>query len=848
MTRILPLLCSLLLLSFAVRAGIVKGRISDDKGAALPFATVYVQGTTIGTNANAQGDYTLSLAPGTYKLVAQFIGYQQTSFNLSVTSDETITHDFRLKEQGLQMKEVTVKATDEDPAYRIIRKAISRRSFHQKQIRSFQSGVYLKGVLRMRNISDRILGFKVDKDDKKAMSGSGEDTTGKGVLYLVEQMSDYYSQEPNKQRTIIHSVRESGDPNGLGTSSLPAVVSFYDNNVDISEQAAPRGVVSPIANGAISYYKYKLEGEFTESGHVIYKIAVTPRRLYEPLFNGTIYIMDDEWGIHSLDLSINKKQGLEFLDTMRITQLYLPLKKDVWVIKSQVVNLVIGIFGFNAAGDFVTVYDRQKVNEPIPDSIFGGRVTSIYDANANKKDSAYWNETRLMPLQEDEARDYVYKDSVYLRVQSPGYQDSVRRRRNKIGLGNVLYSGISHSGKGYKWSMTTNALITMTNYNTVEGLNIAPKASFNIFLDSSSSLQVRTAVRYGFSNSHFNGIGSLAYTRKSKILAGRSWSLGVEGGKYVFQFNRDNPISPLYNTIATLLYRENFLKIYERWQAGLSFRQNLGNGFSWRAGVEYQQRLPLENTTDFTWASEKTGGFTDNTPKELMGLGWTKHNAVLGRIALSYQPGFTYVQYPDRKVPRGSDWPVFTLEYEKGIPNLLDSKVDFDKWRFSIEDNFKLNLLGAFAYNVAAGGFLNDKYVGLPDMRHLLGNQVYAASPYLSSFQLAPYYRFSNTADLYGEAHVEWNLQGLITNKIPMLRQARWFLVAGNNTFYADKNLYYTEAFLGVDNLGVNFIRFLRVDFVKGWDSFKEQYTGIRIGIKPTGFVNFRPNQRGTEW
>lgn len=848
MNRIYPLLGALLLLGNMALAGTLNGHITDEKGTALPFSTVFVQGTTIGTNANATGDYSLSLAPGTYKVVAQFIGYEQTSFNVTITGNEAVSHDFRLKEQSLRMKEVVVKATDEDPAYRIIRKAISRRAFHEKQIKSFQSAVYLKGVLRMREIGDRVLGIKVDKADKKAMSGSGNDSTGKGVLYLVEQMSDYYSQAPDKERTIIHSVRESGDPNGFGTSSLPAVISFYSNNVDVSPQLAPRGFVSPIANGAIIYYKYKLLGEFTESGHVVYKIQVTPRRAYEPLFTGTIYIMDDDWAIHSLDLSSYRRQGLEFLDSMRLTQLYLPLRKDVWVIKSQVLHPVIGIFGLKAAGDFVTVYDRQKVNEPIPDSIFGGRVTSIYDADANKRDTTYWNEARLMPLQNDEVRDYTYKDSLYTRQQSPGYRDSVRRRRNKISPANVLWGGVSHTGKEGKWSMNTNALLTLTNYNTVEGLNLAPKATFSIPLDSNSSLRARTAVRYGFSNTHFNAIGALTYTRNSKSWGGRNWSLGVEGGKYVFQFNRENPISPLYNTIATLLYRENFLKIYERWQLGLNYRQSLGNGFSWKAGVDYQQRLPLENTTDFTWAGKSTGGFTDNTPKELTGLGWSKHNAVLARASVSFQPGVTYVQYPDKKRPRYSSWPVFTLEYEKGIPDLLDSKVDFDKWRFNIEDDFTMDLLGSFAYNISAGGFLNDKSVSLPDMKHLLGNQVYAASPYLSSFQLAPYYRFSNTASLYGEAHVEWNLQGLITNKIPLLRQARWYLVAGNNTFYVDKDQYYTEAFLGVDNLGVEFVRFLRVDFVKGWDSFKEQYTGIRIGIKPTGFVNFRPNQRDTEW
>jgi hypothetical protein len=52
------------------------------------------------------GDYELTISPGLYKVICQYIGYQQTSYNLSVTGNETVEHNFVLKEQGLDMKEV----------------------------------------------------------------------------------------------------------------------------------------------------------------------------------------------------------------------------------------------------------------------------------------------------------------------------------------------------------------------------------------------------------------------------------------------------------------------------------------------------------------------------------------------------------------------------------------------------------------------------------------------------------------------------------------------------------------------------------------------------------------------
>src|SRR5690606_17575234 len=105
-------------------------------------------------------------------------------------------------------------------------------------------------------------------------------------------------------------------------------------------------------------------------------------------------------------------------------------------------------------------------------------------------------------------------------------------------------------------------------------------------------------------------------------------------------------------------------------------------------------------------------------------------------------------------------WPTIALSYTKGIPDIASSVANFDKWRLDITDDLSLNLLGNVDYHVAAGGFLNKKEVNLPDWNHLNGNRTFLASPFLNSFQLAPYYKFSNTNPLYLEAHAEWHLGG----------------------------------------------------------------------------------------
>ena len=816
-------------------AGVLKGRVTDQKGAALGYATIYVKGTTMGVSANGKGEYELTLAPGLYKMVCQYVGFEQATYNVTVSGDETITHNFTLKDQALEMKEVVFHASSEDPAYPIIRNAIKRRKFHLDQVMSFQTGIYLKGVIRSRKMPNKFMGQKV-KDETDAV-----DSVGKGVLYLTEEDADYYT-DGNKKKTIIHSAHESGNQSGLGFSQFPPVITFYDNDVSVFIGNS-RGFISPISDNALNYYKYKLLGQFTEGGKTIYKIKVIQKRAYEPCFNGIIYIVDEDWAIHSLNLTLAKQSGMDIVDTLKVDQLFLPLQKDTWVIKNQVLYFTVNLLGFDITASGVTVYNNQKVNEPIPDSIFAGKIISAYDKTANKKDSSYWN-SRPIPLENDEKKDFIVKDSLVKRFNNPAHQDSMRTKRNKFKPLTFLFSDYTYTTKESKNSFTINNLLlglgedNMVNYNTIEGFNLAPKLNWRHKIDTGRSLYGDVAVRYGFSNTHFDAIGRLYYLSRDRSWLNRSWLYGVEGGKYVFQYNPDNPVLPWFNTYAALFYRENDLKLYERWEGSAFLRRNYGNGLNWFIKASYQQRLPLENTSTYSFTNWGSYDFGSNVPTHAAAVAapWTKNDAALIYASISYKPGFTYTQFPDYKVANGSNWPRFTLTYEKGIPGIFNSVSDFDKWHFMIHDDVHMNLFGTLMYNVGAGGFLNSNYVAIPDLMHLYGNRgIGYAAPYLRSFQFAQYYAFSNKEPLYGEAHIEYHLNGLLSNKIPLLRQARYYLVMGGNVFYARQSDYYTEAFIGIDNIGWKLVRVLRVDFVQSWDSNFGSNSGIRFGLTIPG-------------
>ena len=833
------LLCSLVICTgFSTSASTVRGHVADQKGNPLPYATIYLDGTTTGITANGKGVYEMTIEPGLYKIVCQIMGYKQASFNCNLTAGQDVTHDFILQNQTLDLKEVDIHANAEDPAYAIIRKAISKRQAHLDQVHSFQSSIYLKTVARSRSLPDKFMGQKIKTPDLDV------DSVGHGVLYLSEEYADYYSRDGQEQ-TIIHSVHESGDPNGLGMAKLPPVLTFYENNLKIF---STRGSISPISENAMLYYRYKYLGDFMEAGHMVNKIQVTQRRAYEPCFNGYIYITDDDWAVHSTDLTLVKESGISLFDTVQIRQQYLPAGQDLWVIKNQWIYLTAKIFAFDITATMTALYNNQKLNQPIPDSQFHKKLVSIYDKTANKKDTSYWKEMHLVPLEKDEIKNLHVQDSLNNHVNSKAYLDSTRRKENKLKFGDIIFSGKTFYGPEKRNSYSINSLLFMTNYNIVEGANMAPYFAWRHLIDTGKYLNINTVARYGFSNTHYNQMARLYYTTEDRHWKGRRWMFGIEGGQYVFQFNPRNPVNPLLNTFDALLFHENELKLYQRQEVAGVVERRYGNGISWVARFSWQNRTMLTNSTQYSLFGGSDASFKTNQPGNLaLTTPWEDHKAALLHFGITWKPGTTYIQYPDYKQPQGSKMPRFSFAFDEGIPGLAGSISDFSKYRLGVSDNVNLKLLGSLSYDLGVGGFLSSNYVSIPDLNIPYGNRGFGiATPYLTSFQFMPVYGYGNKAPTYGEAHLEYKMKGLLSNKLPLFRQAQLYLSLGGSAYYINDHNYYTEAYAGIDNIGWKAVRIFRLDFVQAWDSNLGHVCGLRLGISGNG-VSISFNGSGAE-
>ncbi len=806
----------------------VVGTIYNDKGDVLPYATITIKGTSMGVSANNKAKFSFTLPVGNHVLVCQHVGYESVEKSIQLADDLEV--DFILSEQKLLMKEVIIKK-GEDPAYEIIRQAIKKRPYYNAQVNGFDCDLYGKDMIKLRNLPDRILGQKIPKEDRKQM---GVDSSGKGIIYLSESISKIYSQRPNKFKMEVSSSRVSGS--GDFGFTFPAFISLYNNNVTVfSDRLNPRGFISPIAEGAIKFYKYKFLGTFFENDKAINVIRVTPRRNYEPLFSGTINITDDDWRIHSCNLILTKTSQLEILDTLQITQQYVPVGNDVWRVKSQLLYFNFKMFQIDAIGNFLSVYSNYNIN-PIYDKKLFDKIIIKYDTAVNKKTVDYWNAIRPVPLEEEEQRDYKVKDSIYLLEKDSLFSkrniDSLKKNQGKIKPLSFIIGGLRrthYSQKNtFRWGI--DPLLMNTQFNTAEGVVTQLAGYYDQFFKKSAiRLSIRPTLRYGFGNTHVNSWVDVSI-RKRKVgldekINRNTWFFS--GGKRVSQYNKELPITPLVNTVSTLFYGKNYLKTYENYFGKIGVNKVAENGMNITIQALYEDRMPLFNTTLYTIHSSDSIHLTENYPVERVPLSdIVRHQAVMANIEVSFKPGQRFIQFPKNKIPIGSKYPTFTFSYTKGINKVFGSDVDFDKWKIGMNDDKNFKLAGLFKYKVVVGGFLNNKSVFVQDFQHFNGEPLKAASEYVNSFQLASSYGNSTTARFFSLAHIEHHFNGLLTNKIPLFNRLNWNLVAGSNANYINSKSNYAEWFVGLENL----FKIFRIDFVNAYQNGTYQSSALVIG------------------
>ncbi len=797
------------------------GYIRDKDGEALPFGTVHIKGTTAGTTANAEGRYQLDLQPGDYELVYQYIGYRAEHRRVQYDGQPRELH-IRLEEETYNIRELVISANAEDPAYAVIRKAMEKRPYYKNLIDAYACKVYIKGKVKMLETPTRFMG-----QDLGDMDGI-LDSSRQGILYLSESETKYFYQKPDKRKEIMVSSKVSGDDNGFSFNRASAMdFNFYETDMHFF-----RPIVNPIASNAFNYYRYKLlQSYYDEENRLINKIEVIPRRGEDPVFRGIIYIVENTWQVHSVDMYLTRNaMKMDLFDTAWVRQQYVPVgKSEYWPLFSQTMSFKAGLLVFKVGGEFTAVYTDYDLSPRFEPGFFNKEALKV-ESEANQKDSSYWENIRPIPLTEEESHDYVRKDSLAILHKSKPYLDSVDRVSNRFKF-NDLLTGYTYRRSYQGWSLSSD--LKQFSFNAVQGWTAGYNGTFRKTWEENSakkmqSLQASAGFQYGFSDAVVRYSAGL----RTRLNTRSRTTLYLNGGNEVTDINSEQTLNNFYNAWAMLFNKISYKRFYERKFVEAGGSAELWNGWRMNGQIGWAQRAPMVNRTNYSFKKKEESYAPNDDLKNVdrtLDLG--QNSIWQADLSLVWVPGQRYISYPNRKINLWSPWPTITGRYQAGLDPQAGG-IAYQLLRLGIRKDVVLsNVWGALSFNVEGGVFLNRPRYFF-DYKHFIGAEtpVMEQTNYLRGFKLLPFYSHSTDRG-FVQSFLEWNDNSFLFDKIPLLRKLGFNLIYGASYLYTPDRGQWMEGSISIGRIGWHIFRPFRVDFVWAWSDWQYERFGVRLAV-----------------
>lgn len=816
MSKLYVFQCLALLFS-CVAVAQIKGKITDDFGVSFAGVNIYIPDSPHGTTSNEQGVYLLDVnKPGSYTVHFQFIGYKSQTRTITYTG-QPLELNVMMPEEQFELNEVVI-TKGEDPAYPIIREAIKSRVENSKRLQYFAADFYSRGSFKLVDTPKSFMGEKIDYSDMLL------DSTGTGLVYLSETLSKIHYNNPVMREQVTASKVAGNDRGYSFNTALAANFSFYEPTVKINVP-----VISPIASNALMYYTYKFEGSFVDDfQHTINKIKVTPKRSNEAAVAGYIYIVDDSWAIYGLDFTIDGRNlALPGAKDVVLQQNFtFHPQEHVWVKATQVFSAKLEIFAFKIEGAFHYVYSNYDLNAQKTELWKKNELISVLK-DSNKKDTTFWSQARKVPLSEEEIHNYHKQDSVQVVRTSPAYLDSVQKERNRFGFSNL--TGYTYTNYHSKWRAGYQ-LLKGISFNAVQGFVIAPELTYEkLNEDNMRTWSVLAKVNYGFSEERlrFSGGFQSRYNSQNR----QNWSL--MGGTDLRQFNPNEPISPLVNVVASLFFKDNYIKLYERNFAEASYYRELFNGFYAGLKLSYEDRKPVTLHSDYS-VIKNDDLYQSNNPlddSDYSSAGFEAHQQLTATWMFNIRFGQKIMTRPDY-VSRiaNTDYPEFTFYLINSVW-ASDSRYSFTRYELQMKYGLDFGAYGKLDTQSLLGDFDAKEGLGFMDYKHFLGNQTHVdLSGRMNTFGLLPYYTRS-TMNAYGETHWVYNDLGFITNKLPLIKLLRSHFNAEYHLSAVESSSPYHEFHVGLSNLGLGIFKQFKVQYVYAVSGNVSE-SGVLFGFK----------------
>ena len=772
------LLFSLFLTGLSATAQSLKvfGKITNAKIEPVAFASVQVKEYKQGTVTKEDGSYELELEEGKYELVISMIGYKVQKITIILQKTNLRQEVILEAADATTLSEVTVKGKFRDKAEDYIRNVIRNKDAIEAAAGAYSCNVYIKAF------QEDSMEFK--KPKKPAQHDSlikakqvNNELNRMAMAEIVLKLDRESAKRVKEERTGIS--KRGNAFNLFFLSTTEADFNFYNNIVSIPTISATP-FLSPLSYSGLLAYRFKTLKTETVKGQKIYTIGVKPRQLSNATVEGEITIADSTWVVLHTILQLPKYHLAEY-DFFEVEQQYEFINNKAWMVTRQELTYKAISDKKKSSGRTVVTYNNFELNKQFDKKYFGVEL-SIAAAAAYKRDSSFWQANRVEPLTEKEIRFIHYKDSVYQATHTKIYLDSLDAVTNKITWQKILFKGQNFNNHEKRRTWNLPALYTLYQPFSFGGTRLQAFAGYAKTFASRKNIYINGDLSYGFNNKDLNG----------SLRINRLYNPFNRGYYYV---SLEKSFEAIFNSDAwiNMIKRSN---VYLHQAVGLGHSIELTNGLYLFSNVD----LALRRSVSGYKTNAKIDSLFSDVLDNNQAVAFPSYNAFYGKLRLEYTPGQKYIREPKEKVIVGSVWPTFYVQWRKGIPGIIKSKIDFDYLEFGISQSIKLGIMGTSSYTLKSGSFIQKKDLRLVDYKFQRRGDPFLFLNPNEAFQSLDS-TFATFKRFY-EGHYIHEFNGALLNKIPFFKKIGLREIAGAGFLIAkERNLRYAELFTGVERV-----------------------------------------------
>ena len=854
------LFCSFTLFTLTLLAQSFQGKVIDEKGEGIPYAAIYIIELMRGFTVDEDGQFQVQLPLGSYHCEVSSLGFTPRRIEVNMTP-VGINQTIILKERIYSLHEVVINNKGEDPAYAIMRKAIAYAPYNRNLVKGYSAEMYLKGSGKLKSIPSVLkISKSVREDARKYM----------GKLFLLEEQRKVIFKSPDTWEGEVIAYSNTF-PENVNVEIGLSMIRFYEPQL--------LGKISPLSQGAFSYYRYKLEGCFVEGDRLLNKIKVIPLKDNPQLLSGDLYIVDDCWCVSEASLKV-KMQGAEVLTQIickEITpSIYLPVsvnmetKIDMMGVKAEA-NYLASVDYLNvdissehrihhsktedkkvdikpinkkqqkrqvkidqlSSKNDITLSEAYQLSKLIEkqnqetDTIKkanryerASRSTDLKtDSLANHRDSLYWMAVRSVPLKPEEIQSYTYQKEL---TQQKDSASAFRKENSKINKAlSILLFGKTFKSKNEKGWLTIYDLPSyIPEYNLVDGFWVGGVFSTGYKFSQSTAISFRPSAYYATARRAF--VGTLDVTLN--YAPQRFGQLQISGGQTTADYNGTCGESRFINSVASSLFGRNDLKLYEKRFATITNQIELANSLLFTTQLTWQRRSMLRNYVHHSWFGKEA---KPNMPSVNTFHSMPLNELLKLTIGLEYTPAHYYRISKGKKIYEKSAWPTFAIQYEKAFDmnRSIVSSV-FQSATVSAKQNIEFGMFNQLKWSASSGLFWDKKNMQFPDYMHFSSTGLPVTEhTFDHTFVLLNNYAYSNNTQ-WAQAHLSWYSPYLIIKQIPLLKkkifdEALHFHIVKVNHYKPYSEIGYSVGITEMARIGV---------FV-GFESFNYQHVGVSVSI-----------------